>query len=171
MQSQEIIQILENKIRCLQERRTSMVISGDISEVVKIDLEIQETQKCLNDLCGASVVANNSPVVENVVEKPTQTKTAESLLNGENGALLKNAVMSFVQYIGMLQAEGVILPQDMTFYNMIVAIELCYGEETIQAVNKGLKLRILWDNIVFYCGTLKEAYELWPDLLRICMSN
>lgn len=65
MQIQEIQQILQNKINNLIELRTSMTIAGNISEVVRIDMEIEETKNALSQINGTKIV----PIVDNPIAK------------------------------------------------------------------------------------------------------
>lgn len=50
MKIEEIIFILENRIKALQQQRDNAVMSGNLELVTQIDIEITETQNTLDTL-------------------------------------------------------------------------------------------------------------------------
>lgn len=50
MKIDEIIFILENRIKALQQQRDNAVMSGNLELVVQLDVEITETQNTLETL-------------------------------------------------------------------------------------------------------------------------
>lgn len=50
MKIEEIIFILENRIKTLQQQRDNAVMSGNLELVVQLDVEITETQNTLETL-------------------------------------------------------------------------------------------------------------------------
>lgn len=50
MRIEEIVFILENKIKNLEQQRSTAVINGDLNMVIAIDLQIDETKITLDTL-------------------------------------------------------------------------------------------------------------------------
>jgi hypothetical protein len=53
MKIEEIIFILENRIKSLTQQRDNAVMSGNLELVNQIDIELTETQNTLNTIKGA----------------------------------------------------------------------------------------------------------------------
>lgn len=53
MKIEEIIFILENRIKALQQQRDNAVMSGNLDLVNQIDIELTETQNTLNTIKSA----------------------------------------------------------------------------------------------------------------------
>ena len=64
-----------------------------------------------------------------------------------------------------LAAAGVTLPDPLTFRELMAAIEARWSEDPGQSAAAGLKLRTAWDDVVYHCGTLKDADTLFPYLV------
>lgn len=66
----EVQQVLENKLRLLNERRVSMVIAGLLNDIVAIDKEIEETRLTLNTIVpetGNNLILNSANSASHVV--------------------------------------------------------------------------------------------------------
>jgi hypothetical protein len=53
MKMQELVTLLSNKLSSLNNAKSTAVVSGDVEAVIRLDVEIQETQVTLNTLQGA----------------------------------------------------------------------------------------------------------------------
>jgi hypothetical protein len=53
MKMQELVTLLSNKLSSLNNAKSTAVASGDVEAVIRLDVEIQETQVTLNTLQGA----------------------------------------------------------------------------------------------------------------------
>jgi hypothetical protein len=53
MKIEEIVFILENRIKSLTQQRDNAVMSGNLELVNQIDIELTETQNTLNTIKGA----------------------------------------------------------------------------------------------------------------------
>jgi len=101
---------------------------------------------------------------------PTQaevlTARAAALL-AEDGSNLRDDVGRFLGQVQALAAAGVTLPNPLTFRELMAAIEANWPADPGQATAAGLRLRTAWDDVVYHCGTLREADELFPYLTQL----
>jgi hypothetical protein len=75
---------------------------------------------------------------------------------------IATAAARFFGALTALEDRGVIFAGNLTFYAAVTAIEMSSDE--IDAALEGLKLRILYDDLVFHCGDMQTAYKYLPVL-------
>ena len=50
MKLEQVIQILQNKVKALEAQKTANIVEGNLQEVVALDLEIIETMQTLKEI-------------------------------------------------------------------------------------------------------------------------
>jgi len=84
---------------------------------------------------------------------------------------LREDVQRFQASVAELAAAGVSIPDPLTFRGLADAIEAHWETDKATAASEGLKLRNCWDDIVYHCGTLRQADELFPYLVSATNQN
>lgn len=98
---------------------------------------------------------------------PLAVRAAELL--AEPGSNLREDVGRFLGQVQGLATAGVVLPDPLTFRELMVAIETKWAADPGAAAAAGLKLRTAWDDVVYHAGTLREADEVFPYLYQQVM--
>lgn len=75
---------------------------------------------------------------------------------------LFHAALRFFSEVHALVLAGVVFPETMTFSGMIEALTSAEG---VDLTTEGLKLRVLYDDVIFHCdGSMQTAYRYLPVL-------
>lgn len=119
---------------------------------------------------GWNLVLDNGEIRESTVEEASNAevtalrKEVAVAVAADSGLIL--AAARFFGYMEILEGRGVKFPAVLTFFGAIEAMEAVRG--TMDAALEGLKLRVLYDDVVYHCdGSMQTAYRYLPVLAEM----
>lgn len=142
--------------------------------------ELQASGWSSDALGDAETVRN--PVIDAAEPRGWREKTSEERKAPESceraaarklltDADVQAAIAAVQGEIATIAAEGVVI-EAVTFQGVEAALESALDAETNQGrVNRllraGQRLQSRWNRVVYHCGTLRDAYRLWPEFLAV----